>query len=219
MTVVLAQWRWSAHTGESRDRMVNTFHFLGGGTDYSNIVDLLTDFWTQPGTSYTNITDHMSGSVMGTTAECIIYDLEDETPRHPVHAETITALDLGGGVGNAAQVACCLSFEAAGVSGVNQNRRRNRIYIPGLATNQMAYPGQFDAALLDDIVRSAHDLKVAADSSVSWNWVVYSPSTVSGGDVETGALAIDDIWVDSSPDIQRRRKQRATSRLRMSDLF
>jgi hypothetical protein len=58
--------------------------------------------------------------------------------------------------------------------------------------------GRPTSALVTNMLRAIKDLRDAAQASVSWDWVVYSPTN-------SNQYVAHDAWVDNAWDTQRRR--------------
>lgn len=212
MTVVRAQTRFfSEH--EAEDDAVCTLHFVGQGDNWTNILDMVDDFWTDAAGN-ASIGQRISGHQSNGEAEIKLYNLDDEKPRMPVASRTITI--AGNTTGNAPPPQCStvLSYYAEPVSGIPRGRLRGRLYIPWPAGQCLDANGEVASSWANDLAASATELLDAAHASLSWDWCVYSPTRAAGGDSpDDGAAVVMGGWVDNSFDIQRRRKVAATARV------
>lgn len=161
---------------------------------------------TQLATFYGSLNAYFSNLVRTTDGfMCKSYDLEDPEPRQPVLTFEANLAPTGG---NALppEVALCMSFQAAPVSGIPQARRRNRIFFPFPAQSANATTGRPSAAFTDAL-RDAGAVVLAnsGPTSADWEWVVYSPTDDTVDFVDNG-------WVDNEWDIQRRRGRLSTAR-------
>lgn len=195
-----------ASSGIPADNATNTFHFEAlaePGQDFENIVDMLADFYTEQAPDANNsIAAYMSAAVDG-TAQVKIYDLNDPEPRTPVYLGNF-ALSGAGGEAMPSEVAVCLSWQAEPVSGQSQQSKRNRVYLGPWAVPSVEN-GRPNQLLIENIFYAAKELHAAADASIQWEWVVYSPSTDT-------ARPIWEISVDNAFDTQRRRGIDPTAR-------
>lgn len=206
MAIFLFTANFPGLSGLPEDVIVNTFHFEGGGADPGNVVDMIDDFYitvpTAGGTS--TIASYMSNDSVDDTYTIRGYDLSDPIPRIPVIEESRSLVGLGTTEGLPRELAICASYQATRLSGVNQARRRGRLYIGGLG-DAANIDGMVQTAYTTTISRKMSDLRDAAIASVSWSWVVYSPTSSS-------AAVVDNGWVDNAWDVQRRRGVRPTVR-------
>lgn len=214
--VRLATITMESDSGLPEDRCVNTFHFqkiaTPGTVDvYDNILDLVEDFYSAvPSGGVNKVADWLGSSLSG-AATIKVYDLDEPEPRVPA-AERAVTLDVGG-TQLPREMAICCSYRAALVSGAEAARRRGRIYVGPLSdTAADSATGRPAANALLTIQRSARDLLAAAEASVTYQWVVYSPSGDSAADVAEG-------WVDNAFDVIRKRGDGATVRGRWTDVL
>lgn len=144
------------------------------------------------------------GNTIATNGHLIeFYKLSDPTPRVPVYTH---GWNFSGATGTSSmpqEVAICLSFQAAKVSGLPQARRRGRIYFGPLA-GVAETSGRPTSTLINNV--AAFGQALLSESNISdWTWVVYSGVNNSAADVQSG-------WVDNSFDTQRRRGVEWTAR-------
>lgn len=194
-----------------RHTAVNTFYFNqpgppGWGEPHNpgNVLDMLDDFYTgkyddQPQTVGMWLSANIKREVRVTA-----YRLPDPTPRSPVFEGTFTLPAAAGTTEYPAEVALVMSYEAQKESGVPQARRRGRIYL-GPFNAEVAGDGRPGSVLINSIAYAGKGLKNAADASVEWEWVVWSPTSDSYALVHRG-------WIDNAWDTQRRRGIDASSR-------
>lgn len=177
----------------------NTFHVLA-----PDLAELA--LWHTGLVTFYQGFDNRMSDLVRTTDSLLIksYDLADPEPRAPVL--TFEGDLTVGGATLPPEIAVVCSFQAEKSSGVNQARRRNRVYIPFINAASMDSDGRPNSGTVDDIVASAAALLAASGpTSADWQWIVYSP-TDSQFDL------VDNGWVDNEFDIQRRRGRLATSR-------
>lgn len=208
MAIYRAQTTISMDTGIPADAVTNTMHF---DLDIVNSApsDIITNAQAALETFYAEAYGlYYSPAVnpVGLTTEW--YNLADTPPRVPASTRT---WDLGTTNNNSLalppEVALVASFQGPKLSGVNQARRRNRIFLGPLNGATLA-AGTGQAGVASQIVTAMENLSAASTSSVgddSWTWVWYSPTDSQGGNVTNG-------WCDNAFDTQRRRGLIATSR-------
>ena len=201
------QWIWEGESQLAEDAYVNTWHFrkdLGVVTNYPNIVDLLTDFYTVTADGAVGAPiDYMSGESITGKATIKIYDLTEPKPRYPVYTQD-QYFNISEGSSLPTECAAVMSFQGERVAGLEQARRRNRIYLGPLsiyAMSDMMLKGEF----VQSILFQGKQLLNAVNSSETWDWVVYSPTN-------NNVVSITDGWVDNGFDTQRRRGVRSTAR-------
>lgn len=205
MAIWRAQVEIGAASGMPEDKIVNTFHFEGSetATDLANIDDMISDFYDANNASGRLFASYSSGSISNQQV-IKIFCLADPEPREP-RGEFFHNWTRGTGTTLPSEVALCMSYQAAPLAGMTQRRRRGRIYLgPFLATTNVA--GRPQQALRQVVAESAENLRLAANASVTWQWVVYSRANDAGYDVVGG-------WVDNAWDSQRRRGVKATERI------
>jgi hypothetical protein len=191
------------------DVITNTLHFehaQEGPPDFANLDDILFDFYNAVPVDAGSLTDFFTTKRISKKITFQYYDLSTPKPRVPAHIEVRELDGVGSGNQLPGEVALCLSWQAAKEAGVSQARRRNRIYIGGLSTTAAEDDGRPRALMLASMASNARDMLAAADSSLSWEWVVYSPTNQE-------QYPIDNGWVDDSFDTQRRRGRAPTSRV------
>lgn len=135
--------------------------------------------------------------------EIQFYKLSDPPPRVPTFERTWDFESTIPSNGLPSEVALVLSFQAERVSGLSQARRRGRIYLGPIGSNQnvLGRPN-------NDVIGRAVDFGeslLSASGLADWTWVVYS-------EVNQGAAPVTNGWVDDSWDTQRRRGIQSTSR-------
>lgn len=195
-------------TNITRDNVSNTFCFFTttvGTPDLSNPFDMLEDLYTvaAPG-STAALGSHINNS-MKRSARIVAYNMEEPSPRAPFGERLITLPPIIGGYQECpAEVALAVSFQGTRESGVNQDRRRGRVFLGPLAVPSGSLrtpPAQF----LTNVRAQFQKLKDESDASLNWQWRVWSPSN-------DNSVLIDNGWVDNAWDTQRRRGPRPTAR-------
>jgi len=209
MTVLRSQFIIPYFTNLPEDVITNTMHWetddvLDPAVDAAEVrlrlITFYNSVYTGRGANHVNFAG----------ARIKVWDLTDPEPRVPV-LNTAAALTTTPGAGQLpCEVAVVLSYHAAPVSGVNNGRLRNRIYLGGF-THAIINSGSASTfptvanATTGAIATAADTLHAANDAGLQW--VVMSKATglaitsqISGG------------WVDNEPDTQRRRGVRSTLR-------
>lgn len=177
---------------------------------------------------YAALTNDMSSAYDRTQIAVKTYDMSEGTPRFPYYESTINA-----GAGQAGsndlppEVAITVSYEGPRQSGLNQRRRRGRIYVGPfqVASGDIATVG----ATLQDTVADAAEAYLLGSSGGPYlvNWAVYSRlqhfnipvgGVITEGDEEdpnrlpVSFTDVTRMWVDNAWDTQRRRGTKATNR-------
>jgi len=197
-----------------RDVAVNTFTFSCEEEDLPAMAQGVINFYNSVATSMGQVDSVASyiGRVVarGTDqASVTAWNLYDPEPRAPVHYEEYTLAGSSTGDSLPLEVAACASFEGLPESGVNQARRRGRIFIGPLKASAGTLDGTTAPRLRNGF---ANDVCAAMKGLQAWTmaeggvWLVESridPALVTP--VVRG-------WVDNDFDTQRRRSPRATSR-------
>lgn len=154
---------------------------------------------------YQGIDVFMSSLVRSSAGlELVSYARSDAKPRAPIMTDTYS-LSPGGTAPLPTEVALCLSFQAAKVSGSPQARRRGRVYLPFMDEERNHTDGRPTAGLVSGVAAEAAAFLAASDAAAAWSWHVYSTVGLFGAVVTDG-------WVDNEWDTQRRRGRKATSR-------
>lgn len=194
------------------DDVVNTFCFTGIDdvesqseialglldTFYSGLTDLQTE----------EVINYMSGELNYGGTRLKVYDLDDPEPRVPI---LDTAMALTGRAAESttnlpAEVAVCVSYQAAITSGVPAARRRGRIYIgplnQGASTGTASAPARPAGAFMTNLSRAAKGL---SDGPIGTRWCVWSRRDGAFRPITSG-------YIDNSFDTQRRRGADTTAR-------
>lgn len=199
MPIYRAQFTVNSADNVPANAATNTWHLVAN--DDSLVapgVEAIRDFYLAIDGEFSTIVRTTNGLTWK------VYDLSDPEPRQPVLIGT-NNLTVGTGDALPPEVAICLSFQAAPVSGVPQARRRNRVYLPYIREAQLSADGRPAGTLLTILVGAADTLWDASEAATSWQWVGYSPTDAQAWDIDNG-------WMDNEWDTQRRRGRKATSR-------
>jgi hypothetical protein len=178
----------------------NTYHFKADDlTALSLAHAALTTFYQAIDTNFSDMVNAGAGGL-----EITSWDFGDSPPRAPVLTTTATLAGMSIN-GLPPEVALCMSFQGARLSGVPQARRRGRVYIPFLTETANDGTGRPSSALITSIANAGQALLTASDGAATWEWEIYSS-------VAPGFTTVTDGWVDNEWDTQRRRGRVATSR-------
>lgn len=213
MAIYRAQFTLPYYTNLPTDVVVNDWHFswtIGNPVDsnYEDLRDDLIDFYNAV------YSGGLAGDVMApwcrpADASLKIYNINDPTPRAPRwEGPAALADNRVSSSGIPLETALCCSFQGDPLSGVNQARRRGRIFLGGLGaatdTGDTTHFPKPDPTLQVNINIAAEALAVAT-AAHQWLWVVYSRMNGTGAAVTNG-------WVDNAWDTQRRRGNEPTAR-------
>lgn len=194
------QVRLQKSSGVPEDAAINVWHCdaLSLPNGYEDFVDDLITF-------YNAIDNTVLSSNFATTGHTLtVYKMSDPTPRAPVVTTPMT-LALAS-TAMIPEAAICVSFQGERESGVSQARRRGRVYIGPLANVTSASNDPTVAsATITTLANAATALVVASNTSVTYDWCVYST-------VDQELVPVTNGWVDNAFDIQRRRGFTASSR-------
>jgi len=200
------------HTGDPSDIVLNTLHFEStlGHADFAVSVPVFLDpFWeTIYGATDTLRVNYIDWPSM----KYRVFDLTQPTPRVPIEEPGPFTTAGTNASSIPTEVAVVASFQSVGIPGEVFQRRYNRIFLGGVASNwfqtstSTAYPvvGTGRAQLIIDAMTNL----AAGLPGPSTLWV-----QVSNAGGTPRSLPVVGGFVDNSPDTQRRRSVDATSRL------
>jgi len=205
MTLLRCQVVIPADNADPADVVVNNWGFIAiphdAGT-WAEIKAMLKGF-------YDAWSSHRSSLYVWENTRIKAYDMDAPKPRVPLHDESLGLVASAGTTSLPQEVALCLSFQAAKGSGLNQRRRRGRVYLGPFVTNtNQGTTGRPDSTFHTAIVTAAQTLLNTSNTSAGVAWCVISEAT--GAPIANG---VDNGWVDNAWDIQRRRGNEASSRL------
>lgn len=126
------------------------------------------------------------------------YAMADPEPRAPIDEYSWSFTNAPTGNPAPPELAICLSFQGARVSGESQARRRGRIYLGPLDVADVASDGRPTSGLVNDAVTLGEGLLSASAGMTGGKWVVWSPTSNDSTEITNG-------WVDNAFDVQRRR--------------
>lgn len=202
-------------TGLPEDASVNVFHFSSLSDPMTTaqrtiILDQLEQFYNFSSGVAGDALGGFYGSLVSRAANACsieLFDLDEAEPRLPIETRLWTLIAGDAATQAPPEVALCLSFQAAPVSGIPQARRRGRVYLgPFIAGSSPAgNDGRPSAALIGSAVAAGNFLldSLVTGGSVLWN--VYSRK-------DDAMYAITDGWVDNEWDTMRSRGRDATAR-------
>lgn len=180
------------------DATVNTFHVTKTGTE-PVWIDVLLAWQT-----YMDALRNFFSAMTAETGHTLkVYDLADPEPRAPIFTGSWEFSSAPTGDPLPAEVALCISFEGARISGEPQRRRRGRMYMGPIAQsiNDNGRPG---ATALTNFVGFFQDF--VADLNLSGGlFAVWSR-------MDGAAVEVVNSWVDNAWDTQRRRGLAPTHR-------
>jgi len=132
--------------------------------------------------------------------------MDDDTPRAPIYDDTF---DLGSnptGDSLPPEIALCVSFQGARVSGTSQARRRGRVYLGPVREDDNSSVGVPGSSVINDATAFGNFLLGASIADADYTWSVYST-------VDNALVTVTNGWVDNAWDVQRRRGLSPTTRV------
>lgn len=200
MPIARVQVRIPSAANISEDMAINTWHFTCTAIDEGTrnaIQTALVAFYNSMGT-------YRSSLMSWNTARLRWFNMSDAEPRVPLEDET-AGFSSTSSSPTAPELALCVSFNGAFVSGFSQARRRGRVYLGPLAAAAVDSTARVTPTLVSTMATAAGTLLSTSNAASDWAWVVYSPTGNTAYPVVAG-------WVDNEMDVQRRRGRRATVR-------
>lgn len=196
------------------DRVVNTLHYEGLGdfftdADAVTLAEFVRDRFIAIMVNF--------GAILNGAGTVSVYDLGDPKPRAP-KAEVAFSGAAVGADSLPGEVAVCLSFQAANISGVPQARRRGRLYLGPLNETMLGAPANGEVRPTAGIMTAIADWGLTLTPAggvglAEFRHAVYSPrSQAAGATLESATALVTRYWVDDAFDIQRRRGAAPTSR-------
>jgi hypothetical protein len=184
-----------------KDAVMNTWHVDCSGADIPAAITAwngaLLNF-------YNNVSDVYSVIVAQNGWVHKVYDLGQPKPRAPVATFNWNIAVNPTGSELPHELAICMSYQGARVSGVPQARRRGRVFLGPIDTGGVT--AALVATTMQATIKSAGAALLAASQSSSiFDWMVWSPTAGIGAVVTDG-------WIDNAVDVQRRRGIAATQR-------
>lgn len=202
-------------TGLGEDIVVNDLYFRVPDKDTSNVLVDLRDLIEG---AYAHVAGQLSGIIDRTKCTIRFYDLAQAKPSVPLD-ELPMALD--GAANNyrlPQEMALCVSFQGDRQSGLNQRRRRGRIYLGPFCNrtpNEMSvdYERPHTSIITAAVNFGTHLLSPGQPTGwAEWGvlsrvnaggWMV--PGVQGPPDLPAGWTPVTNGWVDNAWDTQRRR--------------
>lgn len=177
-TTLRSQVSLANNSGLPVDVITNTWHWQSNATDFLTDVSFahsfLAAFYAQIEEIYGN---QISGDYVIKT-----YNLLDGVPRVP-QGEYTDSINPSTGTPLPNEVAICMSYHAAPISGTFQGRRRGRIFLgplDGSVLDDTSHDGVIQATTQSTIANAGATLYAAANAT-SCKWAVFSPTNAGGG--------------------------------------
>lgn len=198
-------------TGLTADTQTNTFYV---GSDVETDRDDIAAVAGGMVSILTAAMDSLMSSDMF-VSPCLVeyFDMLEPEPRIPFVGDDFPLSMNASDESLPLEASMCMSFEGIPLSGVNQQRRRGRLYLPTFVntiTEMASGRVRWTAAQLTALATAGDAMKAHALAN-NCSWTVYSPKTAS----ETAGSLLDKAraastyvlrgWLDTEPDIQRRR--------------
>lgn len=178
-------------TNIQEDATVNTFHVVHADSNpnWSGLADAWDVFMSGNHTFYPDTVRQNDHTIKA-------YDLASPEPRAPVYEGTWSFTTAPTGETLPPEIALCVSFEGARVSGQDQARRRGRLYM-GPFDDVHSVNGRPSTAVVDQLVVTfggfIEDINLLGFTFVVWSTVNQSATSVAR------------VWADNEWDVQRRR--------------
>lgn len=207
--------------GLPRDSVVNTWAFTA--EDVVTREGAATDWTTAMNAFYGAVKTWLSSQYAWNSGTFEYLDLADDRPRVPFKTDSAALGSLSTANSDVSpELAVCLSFKGAPLSGANARRRRGRVYVGPLQLS-----GTDTWSPQNSMVDSIATAGAGLITPTSHTWCVYSRSThygkpvgepINEGDAEVpdalpaSFTPVTTVWVDNAFDTQRRRGVGATYR-------
>jgi len=207
-TVLRVQAILQATSLQPEDASINVWHFQHLSGDRG---DAVTEIKERLDTFYASIAAIYNENTTTGVITYKTYDLVDPEPRAPIDVHQFAAHTLDDADALPTECAIVMSFQGEITSGLNQRRRRGRLYLGPLSIGPASTTSGYvrvGATTLDDLQTAANVLLAANDLQV--RWCVFSPTTAGTPpwtETELGlaSVAVHDGWFDDAFDTQRRR--------------
>jgi len=218
--------RWQAKSGIARDAAQFDLYFRFAtnpdGTDMTNLMDGVHDWWHSTGTTSTVALENYLSNELSNSASAIDIDTYSVPTVRGVLGPPFSHATYGtptlGTSGLPEEVALCMSYSAdlssvaeRGAGGTRPRaRRRGRVFIGPLSqaaaqqdtTTKRTKPATVALSAWTDNAKQFLATALLADG---WTWCVFSPTLWEMFDVTQ-------VWVDDAFDTQRRRGPDAVGR-------
>lgn len=204
MSAVRAQVTLKTVDLDEGNWVTNVFAFENGSL--ANFEDEITPHIK---TFYDALRPYMSGAITQLDHQIKWYDLPLVSPPNYPFAETSFGLATApAGTQLPAEVATCLSFQGARVTGLPQRRRRGRIYLGPLNTTALGSSTQVGRpipGMITAMTAAAAAFRSSVEAEGACYWGVWST-------VDQALVEVTDGWMDNAFDTQRRRGLKETDR-------
>lgn len=201
MPNVRVQVSFPSVAGDPKDAIVNTWHFFADAIDEGTRAEIKAAL----AAFYEGCDAYKSILVAWNLNTTKIYDLSQPEPRTPVDVATLAVTGAPSVNSLPRELAVCVSFKTDYESGVENGRRRGRIFFGPLNTAALGSGGEIASGARGQIAASAGVLRATSDLAADWSWSIYSRAANATYPVVGG-------WVDDEFDIQRRRQPTPTTR-------
>lgn len=201
MTEVRAQVILQSANGVAADAATNTFSFRWpDGEDYSaDVTAILKAF-------YDDVSGYLSPLLAQNNHLIKFVDHNGLPPQYPFAETTFNLTNAPAGVAFPREVALVMSFQADRSAGVNQKRRKGRVYLGPLNTAGNLATGLVLPAMCTTVNVAAEQIQTSCQAvSLLLYWTVWSGLNGSSSIVANG-------WCDNAWDTQRSRGNVATTR-------
>lgn len=225
MVLYKAQHTFQSNSDMSEDRYVNVFWINSTATPTDPVLQswcaAVNNFYeTQVAPDSTSISRYLSHTIRGNVQSGTRIYSTVGPPPHPPLMEVLhdtTSWDNGTTKSLPAEIACCISFEAAPIAGTPMRRLRGRVYMGPFNDRAIAAAAENIASRPDDTMQqtfvSAAKAFHADLITKSAEWVQVSKMRGAAGGTDGLAVAsIVKVWCDDAWDTQRRRGDAATER-------
>src|SRR5215211_656120 len=205
VTILRAMVTMPAKSARSEDACVNTWHLNTLGSNMELSMDV---FATNLATFYTPIVPLYSSKMNPAGTVIRFYNINNPTAPPQIYTDTLfsTAVSAHATAALPTEVALVLSYAGPKVAGKNQNRRRGHIYLgPWGAIGDNNDNDRPKTQLVGIVKDAAAAFLAESNGGITYNWVVYSQTSVDQGGGGDPYVVVTNGWVDDSWDTQRRR--------------
>jgi hypothetical protein len=210
----MVQARFQRDNGLPEDVVINTFHFQTNNPGFVTVAEAqaasqaVQDFYKATNAPQSVSVSNFLSQVLATSGhETRVYDMGDIQPRAPIFTSIFTIVAGSGYMPS--EVALCLSYRGALVSGTSPARRRGRIYLGPLTSSVPSTVDTGDARPNSQTIGVMNAAALALMGLTGLSWVVASQPDPAQAYVLTEIVT---AWVDNAFDTQRRRGAAPTMR-------
>lgn len=218
--IIRAEVAHRKESGISADVVKNVWHFDSDTLDIARLNEIagtLNAFYAviPPGAGEAvSVSGLLSPELADGLGTLTMYDVADPVPRTPIYGPTTFSMLYGTQIGTFPlpdEIACCLTYQADGESGVHRRSVTGRIFIGPLAGTWLERAATGESRPKADyrfhVTRAAD--KLLDDQGPGWFWAVYSRK-------HNRTFQVRRAWMDDAWDIQRRRGIAPQSRINTS---